>query len=264
MMKVSFDLISDLHVETWPEPFDWTGMPTSTLAVVAGDISRDRQVVVDTLRHLGECYRAVMYIDGNDEHRYSLHDLGESYNTLFEEIQDIPNVIYLQDNAVVIDGVGFIGTNGWWAFDFDNADSYEHSRQWFIERYQVDPVAAVNVEGMAMQDAKYLCSSIKRVQRHQDIKSLVVVTHTVPDVMLVEHDVELEGSHRLNCTGNSHLIKSVVEDTEGKIDTWCFGHYHSDIDQIRQGIRFVNNCRGRGNTPWSKSVYNPKRITVEV
>ena len=40
-MKFAFDLISDLHIETWPD-FDWTGQATSPYCVVAGDVARDR------------------------------------------------------------------------------------------------------------------------------------------------------------------------------------------------------------------------------
>lgn len=264
MMQVSFDLISDLHVDTWPEPFDWTGMPTSVLAVVAGDIARDRDTVIKTLEHLGQCYRAVMYIDGNDEHRWSLDNLGESYQSLADSIAHIENVVYLQDNVVVIDGVGFVGTNGWWTYDFDNSDSYDYSKRWLADEYKIDIHTANAIEAMAMQDVRYLTKSIKRLQTHQDIKELVVVTHTPPSIELVEHDVELEGSHRLNCTGNSHILKSFIEDTEGKIGTWCFGHYHGDVDKILNGVRFVNNCRGRNDTPWCKTVYHPKKIIVRV
>ena len=52
-MKFAFDLISDLHVETW-DFFDWTGQPTSPYCVVAGDVARDRTQVIDVLTPLGE------------------------------------------------------------------------------------------------------------------------------------------------------------------------------------------------------------------
>jgi hypothetical protein len=58
-------------------------------------------------------------------------------------------------------------------------------------------------------------------------------------------------------------MKAVAGDTESKIHTWCFGHYHGDVDSWLGGVRYVNNCRGRGNTPWSKSVYYPKRIEID-
>jgi hypothetical protein len=263
-MKLAFDLISDLHVDTWNGSFDWTGMATSMVCVVAGDISRDRDTVIKTLEHLGQCYRAVLYIDGNDEHRYSLDDLGESYRTLSEAIEKIPNVTYLQDNVCIVDGVAFLGTNAWWTFDLDPNIDYDQSRAWFRERYQINETEVNAVEAMAFNDYAYLAKSVERLQTHQDVKKIVLVTHTVPSVELVDHDPELFGTYRLNCTGNSHILKVFKNDTERKISTWCFGHYHNDVDNLIVGVRFVNNCRGRGNTPWSKSVYYPKRIEVNL
>lgn len=264
MMQVSFDLISDLHIEDWPTPFDWSGMPTSMVCVVAGDVSKDKTVVIDTLKHLGQVYKAVIYIDGNAEHRDDLYHLEESYTYLVEEIRKIENVVYLQDNVVVIDGVGFVGTNGWWTYDFDNHDSYDYSKQWFTEVYNVNMEVANTLEVIAMQDVKYMSKSIAKLQTHRDIKKIVCVTHTPPSIDLISHDIELAGSHRLNCTGNSHLMKAFLEDTESKIDTWCFGHYHGDIDTTIDGVRFVNNARGRHDTPWCKQVYHPKKIIIKI
>lgn len=263
-MKLAFDLISDLHIETWDQPLDWTGMATSMLCVVAGDISRDRKTVIDTLTHLGQCYRAVFYIDGNDEHRYNLNDLGTSYKTLAEELEHIPNVVYLQDNVCIVDGVAFLGTNGWWTYDLDPSVDYDDTRLWFQDRYKIDRMAVDAVEAMAFQDYAYLSKSIKKLQYHQDVKRIVLVTHTVPLVHLIDHDPELTETYRLNTTGNSHMIKALAEDTECKVSTWCFGHYHGDADRQFDDVRFVNNCRGRGNTPWSKSVYYPKRIEIDI
>lgn len=262
-MKLAFDLISDLHVETWDQPFDWSGQSTSMICVVAGDISRDRELVVDTLTKLGECYRAVLYIDGNDEHRFNLNDLGASYKSLVDQIEQIPNVVYLQDNVCIIDGVAFLGTNGWWSFDLDVNIDYDQTRLWFQDRYQVDRTVSDAVEAMSLQDFAYLSKSVRRLQTHQDVKKIVVVTHTVPMLELVNHDLELVDTYRVNTVGNSHMLRTFVEDTEHKIAVWCFGHYHGDVDHINGDVRFVNNCRGRGNTPWSKSVYYPKRIEVE-
>ena len=50
-MTVSFDLISDLHVETW-DSFDWTGQATSPYCVVAGDVARNRDRLLEALEHL--------------------------------------------------------------------------------------------------------------------------------------------------------------------------------------------------------------------
>lgn len=261
-MPTSFDLISDLHIETWDEKLNWKNLATSLACVVAGDVSRDPDIIVETLQELGQAYKTVLYIDGNDEHRWNLHDLPDHYNVLSQLISEIPNIHYLRDTVAVIDGVGFVGVNGWWTYDFDTPESYTNSRRWFEERYKVGSLESANAEALAMTDAKYLNTTIKNLQIHNDIEHLVIVSHTVPSPELISHDIELEGTHMLNCAGNAHLISALNEDTEAKVHTWCFGHYHNDINTMFKGIRFLNNCRGRGGTNWSKSVYYPKKIVI--
>jgi hypothetical protein len=67
----------------------------------------------------------------------------------------------------------------------------------------------------------------------------------------------------MNVMGNRLMMQALAADTEHKIHTWCFGHYHGSVDQTRSGVRFVNNCRGRGNTTHSQYVYHPKRIVID-
>ena len=263
MMQISFDLISDLHVETWPNPFDWTGMSTSIVAVVAGDISRDRDLAVKTLEHLCDCYKTVLYIDGNDEHRWTLDDLYQSEKTFKEKINHIENLIYLKNNVAVVDGVAFVGVNGWWTYDLDDIDLYNDTKEWFIKRYKINKSDADQIEERAYIDVKYLSQTVDKLQTHPEVKEIVVVSHTVPAVDLINHDPELQNTHMLNCSGNRHLTRALHNDTAAKISTWCFGHYHNDVDTILHGIRFVNNCRGRGQTQWSKPIYFPKKITIE-
>lgn len=262
-MSLAFDLISDLHIETWNTDFDWTHQATSPVCVVAGDITRDRDILTRTLKHLGKCYQAVFYIDGNDEHYTQLEDLGASYSDLARRLRRIPNVVYLQDNVVIVDGVAILGTNGWWGFDFDLGIDPEQSAQWSQERYCISGSATKGIARMSNTDATYMISSVARLQTHKDVKKIVMVTHTVPDPALVAHDISLEGTMRFNTMGNRIMMQAMAADTENKLHTWCFGHYHGSVDQIRSGIRFVNNCRGRGDTPYSRPVYYPQRIVIE-
>lgn len=262
-MAITFDLISDLHLETWDEEFDWTNRATSHYCVVAGDIARDRKLALSCLKKLGQCYQAVFYIDGNDEHRDSIANLGQSYRDFARQINRIPNVVYLQDNVVVIEGVALLGTNGWWSFDFDAGIGPEQSQQWYAEKEQYPQTTIDDIRRMSTQDANYMMSSVKKLQTHNDVQRIVIVTHTVPNPALIEHDISLDGSSRFNTMGNKYMQHALAVDTERKIHTWCFGHYHGSVDQIRDGIRYVNNCRGRGDTPWSNWAYHPMRITVD-
>lgn len=262
-MSFAFDLISDLHVETWDQ-FDWSHRATSPVCVLAGDIGRDRDTVTRTLRHLGRCYQAVFYIDGNDEHYSYLEDLGSSYNDLVRRLKRIANVVYLQDNVVIVDGVAILGTNGWFGFDFDLGIDAEQVDQWCQEKYHMSAGATKSIARMSNTDASYMIASVQRLQRHTDVKKIVMVTHTVPDPALIAHDIDLEGSMKFNTMGNRLMMQAMAADTENKIHTWCFGHYHGSVDQTRSGIRFVNNCRGRSGTMYSKHVYHPQRIVIDL
>jgi predicted phosphodiesterase len=261
-MQFAFDLISDLHIDTYTD-FDWEGQPTAPVAVVAGDVGRDRNQVCRALRHLGQQYQAVFYIDGNDEHADYRENLGQSYSDLVRRVQRLKNVVFLQDNVVVIDGVAILGTNGWWAFDFDTDLDSELCAEWYAHKENLSPAAVHGIRKMAATDAAYMLTSIKRLQTHQDVKRIVMVTHTVPDPALVSHDIDIYQTERFNMLGNRYMMQALAADTENKIHTWCFGHYHGSVDQTRGGIRFVNNCKGRGDTPWKRHVYHPQKIVID-
>lgn len=262
-MKFAFDLISDLHVETW-DSFDWTGQPTSPYCVVAGDVSRDRTQLTAVLGHLGKCYHGgVFYIDGNDEHKNYLSDLSASYSSLQTCIERIPNVVYLQDHVVIVNGVAFLGTNSWWTFDFDRNLDMNDSMVWWQDHSNTTAKIADSVCAMAYHDSAYLASSVHKLQTHQEVRSIVIITHTVPGSWICEHDIDLSGQHRFNSMGASTLAGVLREDTEHKIKTWCFGHYHKCVDQYKDGVRYVNNPRGRGDTSWCQSAYYPKRVEIE-
>ena len=265
-MSLAFDLISDLHLETWTGEFDWTGQPTSPVCVVAGDISSDPRIVRNCLKHLSNCYAAVFYIDGNDEHRYRFHELGQSYQELARSVNRLNRVTYLQDNVVVIDGVAVIGTNGWWGYDLDESIDRDHCKQHMVDWYaKIIPDKEINPEelsDLSRRDVAYLVNSVQRLQTHNDVKKIVIVTHTVPGANLIKHDIDLSGTTQFNHMGNRLMHLVHTNDTEKKISHWCFGHYHGSVDQTINGIRFVNNCRGRGDTPYRQDAYFPKRIDV--
>ena len=75
MSQLGFDLINDLNIIY---DLDWEGQPTSLSCVVAGNISQDRNVLLETLKHLSQCYKTVFYIDGHLDHRGQLMDISGS------------------------------------------------------------------------------------------------------------------------------------------------------------------------------------------
>lgn len=263
-MTFAFDLISDLHLETWNESIDWTGRATSTHCVVIGDVCYDRSLLIKFLTHLSKCYQGVFYIDGNDEHKNYIDRLGDSYADLAIRTARIPNLVYLQDNVVIVNGIAILGTNGWWSYDLDLTVNPEEVELWLAEKEGYDQSTIEQIRQAGITDANYIISSVRRLQTHIDVKKIVVLTHTVPRADLISHDPNLVYTEKFNCMGNRYMSAALEVDTERKIHTWCFGHYHNKIDQYRDGIRWVNNCRGRQGSMYSQWAYHPLRITVEI
>ncbi len=262
-MSFSFDLISDLHVESWPD-FDWTDQATSPYCVVAGDVARDPRLVAETLRHLGQCYAGVFYIDGNEEHRYGLADLDASYLELRSALANIPNVIYMEHNVVITNGVALLAVNGWWTYEFDPATDPDQSMEWYRHYVGISRDQARVMRDRGINEAAYIINSVRRLQTHQDVKRIVLLTHTLPLPDFVAHDPDIAGTWRYNSMGNHIIDTALHEDSEHKVRNWVFGHYHRPVDQIINGIHYVSNPRGRGDTPWCQPAYYSKKITVEI
>ncbi len=257
---MTFDLISDLHIDH--KALDWTSQATSPICVVAGDVARDPKLLYDSLQHLSNNYRAVLYIDGNEEHRDHLYDIGAHYSEIKRHLDKIPGLTFLHDNVVIINGVAFLGTNSWWSFDWDPRFDPEHCRLELQEYYGIDHKATDQIMAMAITDYRYLSQSIKKLQTLLDVKKIVIVTHTIPDGTLVHHDPDISSNWRLNAGVNSFIRTALVEDTEHKVCCWCFGHYHWQIDQDINGVRYVCNPRGRFGTNWYREPYFAQRIEI--
>ena len=76
-MKIHFDLISDLHVDTWDETFSWEGKATSPYAVIAGDISRERANIHPVLKEISKHYLMTMFGLNNQSPAETSWDLGD-------------------------------------------------------------------------------------------------------------------------------------------------------------------------------------------
>jgi hypothetical protein len=157
-----------------------------------------------------------------------------------------------------------LATNGWWSYDFDPDIDVEQSMAWYQEYLQLSSSSATAIIGVAYHDANYLSRSVQKLQTHQEVKKIVIVSHTLPAPWITSHDLDLVDTWRYNLLGNQHMDLALDADTENKISTWCFGHYHKNVDQDYAGIRYVSNPRGRGDTPWCQQAYYPKRIEIKL
>ena len=258
---MTFDLISDLHLnpgESIP------GLPDrpSPMCVIAGDLARDRDTVIRSLAQLRDSYEYVIYVDGNDEHRHYYSDLAGSYRDLQGRVANLSGVIYLQDQLAVVNDTAFVGANAWWTFDLSDSFTVAETYQGVCDHLGVDESVCDAILAQALSDVQYLRASVRRLQTYRDVRNIVMITHTVPWPQLFQDDLEIADNWRINTTGNPYLQQVLAEDTERKIRTWCFGHYHPPRDVDTGGIRYVSNPRGRPGTPWCQAQYRSKTVEI--
>lgn len=255
----NFDLISDLYLDDAGQ-FDWAFKPTSLLCLVGGNVASDRRLLYHALRHLSTHYRKVFFIDGLLEHGNHLHDLERSYLELEELTSKIPNVVYLQDRIIVTEGMAIMGTNGWWDFKFNPAHTFAETANWFLNLTNAGADLVETLVDRSIGDAQYIKMTIEKLQRHNDVRKIMILSNSVPEFDIVKHDHEVAAELRSTLLGNSLMGPAVAADTEHKIKTWCFGHYNMPVDRQLNHIQFSSNPQGRPGGPRYQSVYNPKRV----
>jgi hypothetical protein len=202
----------------------------------------------------------VMYVDGNLEFANGFDNPDKDYKKFKRYLSSIPNLNYLYDNIVVLNDVAFIGVNGWWNFDFADPRDQQQIIDWYTQS-GICPRDTDKILETARNDVTYLLNSIKKLQHNHNVKSIVVCTHTVPRLDLIEHDIALNQSLQIHVMGNQWLNQIKQIDVTKKIHTWVFGHYHSPVDRILDQIRYVNNSRGDQHSILLP--YYPKKIFID-
>lgn len=231
-MSESFyvDLISDLHL-TDSDTFDWEGKSTSLFCVVAGNISDDLEVLHRTLKHLGDNYRGVFYIDGSLEHS----DLSE-YDSRILSIRKIcdslNNVVYLHNHVVILNGIAFVGVNGWYG---NRKQLNEPEDAEYIEMYKKDEV-------------NYLSNTIKQLQGHDEVNKIIIISNSMPSKYLGFN------SPKVNFPDDENLALSLLFDYGVMVKAWLFGTDDIDVDVEVGSRRFVNNPVMPGLLYWPKKI----------
>jgi hypothetical protein len=226
MTQAAFDLISDLNLAA-DEPFNIADKPSSLFCIVAGNISSDPAKIKETLQHLSRIYKGVFFIDGALEHG-DLRDYDRNINVLTKIIKGYDNIAFLHSNVVVVDSIALLAANGWYG---------NHDLQ--------DPIECELANHYRLHDTMYLRNSIQRLQRHVDVKRIVIITSSIPNAELGFHTKQNLPDH----VGPSICLNA---DTENKVKTWLYGGYEHSADVERFGIRYINNPYRRDHVYWPR------------
>lgn len=232
MHEIGFDIIGELFINP-NDSFNWENKATSLYCIVTGNVSSDMRVLVQVLAHLAKYYQGVFYVPGVLEYE-TAENIMERANEIAQICSRIPNVILLHQSVIVIDGIGVMGINGW-----SDAGS-------------LNTVPDMIRTAARYEDTKYLNATLEKLQRHLDVKKIILVSNAVPKEELYFGEEPTVVYDQIPLTSTLHV------DTEKKVKHWVFGTYTKNVDTVINDIQYLNN-------PYlGKNPYWPKRLTVSV
>jgi predicted phosphodiesterase len=229
-------VLSDLHTEF--APF----RPRATdadVVVLAGDIGTKLSGIEMALAEFSD--RPVIYVAGNHEY------YGAALPRLTEKMRARAagsNVHFLENEAVVIDGVRFLGCTLWTDFALFGVDE-RFTCLGEAETQMTDYLRirrSPTFRRLRPHDTCILHGGSRRWLEGELVAAFdgptIVVTHHAPSLASIP---EAFRDDMLSAAYASDLSEWML----GKpIDLWIHGHTHNRLDYVVSGIRVVSNQRG--------------------
>lgn len=261
---MQFDLISDLHVDSWArnQQIEWSSVQKSRVCLVAGDVASEPARVREELKALSRCYDQVMYVDGLLEHRNRLHQLAASYKQLREALEGLSGVAYLKESSPVVGGVAVVGANGWWDYRFGEPRvRASASREAFGIAEGLSPAGLKAIADQAQRDYRHMVIEVDKLQNDSSVHSILMVTHAIPDPTLLPWDESPRVAAFAGTYGNTRLPNLLNIDVYQKIRMWVFGRTHAERKDNFAAVDFVSNPRGCP-CDFGRTEYQPKQLVL--
>jgi predicted phosphodiesterase len=238
---VRLGVLSDLHLEQAELSLD---RPDADVLVLAGDIARGTDGIA--WARAGSDGRPVLYVAGNHEF------YGHSAPALVDKLRAAANgspVHVLENDAIVLDGVRFLGCTLWSDFDFDGAENREKSMR-LCERVVNDykhieysdagrTLAPEDTREFHLESRRWLA---ERLEEAHDGPT-VVITHNAP---LIRRRPRQALWRAIAGAFASDLTELMGSDL---VDLWIYGHTHRSADLEIRGTRVLSNPRGYPHEP---------------
>lgn len=249
---------SDIHVEFHK---DYHGPKEKIdLVVLAGDIHVGHKAA-DIAAWYQQRYRApVILVAGN--HEFYGADLDNMLNELRLSTRNLPQVHFLENDAIEIGGFRFLGCTLWSNFAINGDDQIEFAKYkatQFMTDFQV-----IHHKGLFFTPD----DAIERFQAsHAWLESelakpfagdTVVITHFAPHRAAIHDDYLVPGADELTpyfTSDCSDLMRRFP------IKAWFYGHTHNSVDTVvEEGVRLVSNQRGYPGERWTYTHFASQKI----
>lgn len=259
VLILSGDICQAEHLYKTPrEKFTADGNPADLSLVLTSDWHGwDARRYRKFFQHCSDNWDKVLYVAGNHEHYDGRWERTSAI--LRSEMQAYPNVHYMDQDCVTVDGVRFLGVGLW--TDFKNADplimmtakSYMSDYRW-IKHFNNGQWGRLRVQDTLdkhLSDVSWL-----KTQLESDQSPAVIIGHHAPSYQSI-HEM-YRNQAEMNYAFCSNLDQIMWD--HDQIRLWVHGHVHNAFDYQVNQTRVVCNPLGY---PGESNQFNPA-LVVEV
>lgn len=226
------------------------------------DLGRRQQIALRFRDFLNRCslqFPHVIYVAGNHEFYHGKWEASLTY--MREECKKFPNVHFLENDTVEINGTFFVGATLW--TDMNKGDPITmHSISDRMNDFRI-----IRHDGLGYTRLRPAHAVSRHVQSLNYIKNVVttnpnfkyvVVTHHAPTYMSIhekyKHDYVMNGGYASDLTG------FILDNPQIKL--WTHGHVHTEFDYMVGSTRVLCNPRGYVGYEIEDGKYFPKYLEV--
>jgi Icc-related predicted phosphoesterase len=207
-------------------------------------------------QHCSDNWAHVLYVPGNHEHYDGRWE--RTSDILRTEMAHYPNVLYMDQDSQIIDGVRFLGVPLW--TDFKNADpNVMWTAKSFMSDYRwIKHFSAGQWGKLRPQDtlAKHRSDVDWITQQLTDVVPTVIIGHHAPSYQSIHQMYKNQAD--MNYAFCSDLDQIMWDNDHIKL--WVHGHVHNAFDYTVNQARVICNPLGY---PGEHNQFNPELI-VEI
>lgn len=247
-------ILSDLHLE-YADMRLPLAIPEADVCVVAGDLCRGPEIGVRWLADNVAPAMPCVYVAGN--HEFYKGSIREGLAAGRQAASETPNIHFLENDLVTIDGIRFIGATLWTDY-----------------RVEGNPLLAMSHARERMNDYRQIALQRRPWQRfvpetayrmHQESRQFIersLLEATCPTVVVTHHlphprSLPVRSAGDLINAAYASELSALIE--RGRPALWVNGHSHESSDYWLESTRVMSNPRGHDN---ENKRFDPKLVAT--
>lgn len=204
----------------------------------------------------------VVIVAGN--HEFYGGDFVDTLKNIRQKAAEFAKVYFLENDAIVIDGVRFLGCTLWSNFQLygkQNAPDYMANAKWAITDFRVIQhgdrrLSPYDIAARFEQSYSWLDQELAKPFDGET----VVLTHFAPHRAAIHPRFTEHGTDPLTPYFSSDCSALM---RKHQIKLWCYGHTHNSVDRlVEQGTRLVSNQSGYPNEQLAYTQFDPDKIII--